>query len=64
MSNLKRIREERNITQIQLAEKSGVNIRMISYYEQGFKDINKAQGLTLRALANALECNIEELLNE
>lgn len=63
MSNLKRIREEKNITQVQLAEKSGVNIRMISYYEQGFKDINKAQGLTLRALANALECNIEELLS-
>jgi transcriptional regulator with XRE-family HTH domain len=63
MSNLKKIREEKKLTQIQLSEKSGVNIRMISYYEQGVKDINKAQGLTLRALANALECTIEELLS-
>lgn len=64
MSNLKKIREEKKLTQIQLSEKSGVNIRMISYYEQGVKDINKAQGLTLQALANALECTIEELLTE
>lgn len=63
MSNLKKIREEKKLTQIQLSEKSGVNIRMISYYEQGVKDINKAQGLTLQALANALECTIEELLS-
>ena len=62
MNNLKRIREEKNITQSQLAEKSGVNIRMIQHYEQGIKDINKAQGITLHALAQALDCMIEDLL--
>jgi len=64
MSNLKKIREERNITQAQLSEKSGVNIRMIQHYEQGYKDINKAQGITLQALAQALECKIEDILEE
>ena len=64
MSNLKRIREERNITQAQLSEKSGVNLRMVQYYENGFKDVNKAQGITLQALAHALECKIEDILEE
>ena len=64
MSNLKRIREDKKITQKELSERSGVNIQMIAKYEQGVKDINKAQGNTLRALANALECDIENLLEE
>lgn len=62
MSNLKKIREEKNVTQAKLAEESGVNIRMIQHYEQGVKDINKAQGITLHNIAKALECNIEDLL--
>ena len=62
MSNLKRIREEKNVTQAKLAEASGVNIRMIQHYEQGVKDINKAQGITLNNIAKALECTIEDLL--
>ena len=62
MSNLKRIREERKITQVKLSEASGVNIRILQYYEQGYKDINKAQAITLYRLAQALECTIEELL--
>ena len=62
MSNLKKIREEKNITQSQLAEASGVNLRILRYYEQGYKDINKAQAITLYKIAQALECKIEDLL--
>ena len=62
MSNLKRIREEAGISQVKLAEISGVSARMIRYYEQGVKDINKAQAITLYKLAQALECKIEDLL--
>ena len=64
MSNLKRIRNERNLSQGKLSELSGVNYQMIQKYEQGVKDINKAQGLTLQALATALDCKIEDLLEE
>lgn len=63
MSNLKRIREEKNLTQLQLSEISGVNLRTLQYYEQGYKDINKAQGITLHNIAQALKCNIEDLLD-
>jgi transcriptional regulator with XRE-family HTH domain len=62
MSNLKELRTNRNLSQSKLSELSGVNARMIQYYEQGVKDINKAQGLTLQALAQALECKIEDIL--
>ena len=62
MTNLKRIRLANNLSQSQLAEKTGVNLRMIQNYEQGFKDINKAQAITLYKIAQVLDCMIEDLL--
>lgn len=62
MSNLKNIRTQRGYSQSQLAELSGVSVRMVQYYEQGAKDINLAQAITLYKLAHALECSMEELL--
>ena len=62
MTNLKRIREAAGISQSKLAEESGVNIRMIQHYEQGVKDLNHAQAITVHRLAQALECKVEDLL--
>lgn len=62
MSNLKWWRIERNMSQKQLAEASGVSIRMIQYYEQGKNDINKAEALTVYRLAQALDCGMENML--
>ena len=62
MSKLKTIRESKGLSQAKLSENSGVNIRMIQHYEQGYKDINKAQAITLHQVANALDCEIEDLL--
>lgn len=64
MSNLKRIREEHNLTQAKLSEISGVNLPMIQKYEARIKDINKAQAITLHKLAQALACKIEDLLDK
>ena len=61
-TSLEWFRKSRDLTQNKLSELSGVNVRMIQHYEQGVKDINKAQGITLLKLANALECNIEDIL--
>lgn len=63
MSKLKALRESKNISQAKLSEISGVNIRILQYYEQGYKDINKAQAITLYKIAQALECKIEDILN-
>lgn len=62
MTNLKRIREARGLSQAKLAEISGVNVRMIQHYEQGVKDINAAAALTLYRLAQALDSSVEFLL--
>ncbi len=62
-SALKRLRQDRKLTQEQLAALSGVNVRSIRSYEQGSNDLSKAQGETLMMLAKALNCTVEDLLS-
>ena len=63
MSNLKNMRTQRGYSQGRLAELSSVSLRMIQFYEQGARDINIAQADTVHKLAQALDCNMEELLD-
>lgn len=58
------MREEKGMTQSSLAEKSGVSLRLIQAYEQGYKDINKAQVVKALQLAEALECDVYEIIND
>lgn len=64
MSRLKVIRKEKGMTQAQLAELAGVSLRMVQYYEQGYKDINKAEARTVCKLSLALGCDMEDLLED
>lgn len=64
MTNLKKLRTGSELTQSKLAEVSGVNFRMIQHYEQGVKDINKAEAITVYRLAQALNCYMEDLLEK
>ena len=59
---LKEIRQQRGLSQTQLAHLSNVPLRTIKSYEQGTVDIAKAQGETLYALAQTLHCSIEDLI--
>ncbi|MFR1808019.1 MAG: helix-turn-helix domain-containing protein [Pygmaiobacter massiliensis] len=61
-SNLTTIRKARGFTQGQLAQQSGVALRMIQLYEQRQNDINKAQAGTLLSLAKVLGCEMEDLM--
>lgn len=61
-SNLTTIRKARGFTQGQLAEQSGVALRMIQLYEQRQNDINKAQAGTLLSLAKAVGCEMQDLM--
>ena len=61
-SNLQRIRKAIGMTQKKLADESGTALRMIQLYEQRKADINKAQASTLAKIANALGCEIKNLL--
>ena len=64
MSKLAHIRQENGLSQSQLADKSGVNRSLIQFYEQGVRDINKAQGQTLKKIAQALGCAMEDLIDQ
>ena len=61
-TNLARIRRERGLSQAGLAKASGVTLRSIQQYEQRKKDISHAQARSVLALAQALSCTMEELL--
>lgn len=61
-SGLLRQRSLAGLTQKELAEKAGINIRLVQKYESGEYD---AENMTLKsaiALADALGCDVRELL--
>lgn len=62
-SRLKFMREDKGMTQSSLSEQSGVSLRLIQAYEQGYKDINKAQVITVLQLAEALDCDVYDIIN-
>lgn len=59
MSKLKKIRENLNLTQEEVSEKSGVSARTIQRIEAGIQP----KGQTLKLLAKALEINPKDLLD-
>lgn len=61
---LKRIRENRGISQSELAEMSGVKLRSIQMYEQRVNDIDKAQAQTLYKISRVLGCSVEDILED
>lgn len=61
-TRLKTIRENREISQMELAKLSGVKLRSIQMYEQKVNDIDKAQAGTVYKLSRVLGCTIEDLL--
>lgn len=61
-THLKTIRENRGISQTELAKLSGVKLRSIQMYEQKVNDIDKAQVGTIYKLSRVLGCTIEDLL--
>ena len=63
-TNLKRLRENRGLSQSELANLSGVSLRSIQLYEQRVNDIDKAQSHTLYKLSRVLCCDILDLLEK
>lgn len=61
-TRLKVIRTAYGYSQAELAKAAGVGLRSIQMYEQRGKDINKCQAQTLKQLASALGCAMEDLL--
>lgn len=63
-TNLARIRREKGFSQSGLSKAAGVNIRIIQHYEIRQRHINRAAVETVKKLADALSCNIEDIMEE
>lgn len=61
-SKLKRIRMANCMTQQELSELSGVNIKSIAAYEQTPAKINKASIETIFNIAECLNCDIKDIV--
>jgi transcriptional regulator with XRE-family HTH domain len=64
MKKLKELRKAQGLSQSQLAEKAGTNIRTLQYYEQGYKNINNARIDILVKYCLALDCKLSDLIED
>lgn len=61
-NSLKKQREFVGMSQSELAVKSGTSLRTLQAYEQGVKDIRKAQVKTVRKLAESMGCEMDDII--
>lgn len=62
-SKLQNIRKAKGLTQKELADATGINLRTLQHYEQGNKDLNKAAVDAVYKIAVALGVAIEDLID-
>ena len=63
MNKLKKIRVQQGLSQSLLSKEANVSLKTLQAYEQGDRDIKKAQAETVYKLAKALNCKMEELID-
>lgn len=61
---LQKQRQAAGFSQSQLAKAAGIGVRMYQNYEQGVRDISKAQLSTLLRICLALNCKIEDVVTD
>lgn len=61
-SKLQFFRKKAGLTQKELADLSGINLRTLQQYEIMSKDINKASGESINKLASVLQCNFYDIM--
>lgn len=63
-TKMQELRKKRQLSQSQLAEATGISVRMIQKYEQGEKDLNGAKLETILRICAALDCKMIDILND
>lgn len=51
-----------DLSQEELAKRAGISVESICAYEQGKRDISRAQYRIVKRLANVLECNADDIV--
>lgn len=64
MKKLKQLRIEAGLSQSQLAEKAGLNVRVLQHYEQGSKNFDHARIDILLKYCLALDCKLSDLIED
>ena len=59
---LKELRQAAGLSQSQLAEKTGINVRTLQHYEQGSKVFDHARIDTILKVCLALSCRLEDII--
>mgnify|MGYP004628830639 FL=1 len=60
---LKEMRQSKGLSQSQLADKTGINVRTLQHYEQGSKNFDHARIDTIMKICIALNCKLEEVID-
>lgn len=56
------MRQAADLSQSQLAEKTGINVRTLQHYEQGSKNFDHARIDTILKVCLALNCKLEDIV--
>lgn len=62
MTKLQHMRQARGLSQSQLAEKSGINFRVLQHYEQGTKPFDHARIDRILNICLALNCKLGDVI--
>jgi transcriptional regulator with XRE-family HTH domain len=62
-TKLQKSREEAGLTQEDLSEKTGISLSTIRSFEQRQRELTRARYNTVRDLARAIGCEIEDIID-
>lgn len=62
MNRIKKIRTEQQLTQQELADKAGINIRLVQRLEKEEVSIMESRVKTIKGIADALNLKIDDLI--
>lgn len=61
---LQGLRQAAGMSQSQMAKKAGIKLQVYQHYEQGAKDVSRAQLSTLLKICNALGCRLSDVVTD
>lgn len=64
MTSLRAVRINKCITQKELSEESGINLRVLQHYEQGTRNFNSAALNVILSAAIALDCKVIDIIDD
>ena len=62
MTRLSKMLRQKGMTAYQLAKQTGIPTRTCYFYADGTKPLKKANYIYVKAIADALDCTVDELM--